>query len=440
MSRTARARWPARIAATMLALCGLCAGLPALAQTAEPPGAAQNQAEGARMELEDVKREIALSKSRAEALRREIEQLEGDRDRQNAALIAAGQRVKLAEIEVDDVEARLARLLEEESEIRTRLNSADIDVGAILAALQRIGKSPPPALIVRPEDALGAARGALMLKAVLPQLKGRADLIAADLARLSRIREAARAEEETLRANLAVLNEEQLRIATLIEARRRGLIEAGQQLTTETEEAEALAARATSLSQLIKTLTERIDAVGQAAAAAGASAPPSPADAEAIRVALARTDRSSPAVPFPALRGFLAVPTAGVPVAQFGMSDGFGSIMNGASYVTRAGAAVVAPADGWVMYKGPYLNYGQIVILNPGQSYSILLAGLGSIDVELGQFVRLGEPIGTMGQRTSAPAILTKAGASRPTLYIELRDATGPIDPTGWLAPATARG
>ncbi|MEX0628101.1 MAG: peptidoglycan DD-metalloendopeptidase family protein [Cucumibacter sp.] len=104
--------------------------------------------------------------------------------------------------------------------------------------------------------------------------------------------------------------------------------------------------------------------------------------------------------------------------------------------VTRAEAQVVAPADGWVVYKGPYLNYGQIVILNAGLGYNIVLAGLDSTAVELGQFVLMGEPLGQMGTRTTGQTVATSAGMSRPTLYIEIRSDGAPIDPSEWWAPA----
>ena len=93
-----------------------------------------------------------------------------------------------------------------------------------------------------------------------------------------------------------------------------------------------------------------------------------------------------------------------------------------------------APADGWVLYAGDYLNYGQIVILDAGQDYTILLAGLDSIDAKLGQFVRMGDKLGTMGSRTIGRTVATSAGAARPTLYIEMRNKDAPIDPTGWWA------
>ena len=128
-------------------------------------------------------------------------------------------------------------------------------------------------------------------------------------------------------------------------------------------------------------------------------------------------------------------PAPGADVQDFGVDDGLGGLARGVSYATAPNAQVVAPADGWVLFKGPYLNYGQIVILNPGSDYTIVLAGLAAVNVEVGQFVREGQPLGTMGSHTIAPTLATSAGASAPTLYIELRKHDQPVDPAGWWAP-----
>lgn len=389
-----------------------------------------------RRELQSIQSSIILSRERAEVMRTEIGEMDGDRARQNAALIAAAQRVKLAEIEVASIEERLAQLITSEIEIRKRLDGADKDVSNILASLQRISKSPPPALIVDPGDALGSARGAMLLATILPQLRNKAGNMGTDLQSLLDVRQTAQGEEETLRINLAVLFEEQLRIATLIEARKRGVVRVNTQLQAEEKQAEELAARANSLGELIDNLSKNIDSVSAAARAASAAVDSSwvNLDEQTILLAFADTKRKQPAVPFAAARGFLATPASGVIINQFGADDGFGGITKGISIVTRADAQVVAPADGWVMYKGPYLNYGQIIILNPGQGYSILLAGLETSSIELGQFVMMGEPVGAMGSRTVGQAVTTSAGVSRPTLYIELREQDTPLNPSNWWA------
>ena len=394
-----------------------------------PPDPAASQAD-----LEAIESSISLSRERADALKKEIADMEGDRTKQNAALIAAAQRVKLAEIEVADVEQRLSDLIVSELEVRGRLDGADSQIANVLAALERISLNPPPALIVDPEDALGSARSAILIAAILPQLRTKADAVTADLKRLTEIKQAALDEQAVLEANYSVLEEEQLRIATLIVARKQGVAVMTADLAAEEAEAIALAARATSLKELIDSLGQRMTSVTAAAAASDSEADGVAMTPEAIQVALANTARTEPGVPFDQAKGHLTLPSNGVNVVEFGAGDGFGGISQGVSIVTRAQAQVVAPADGWVLYKGPYLNYGQIVILNTGQNYTALLAGLETVSVDIGQFVLMGEPLGTMGSRTIGRTVTTSAGNSQPTLYIELRHDNAPIDPTGWWA------
>jgi murein hydrolase activator len=417
------------------------AAIEAAEQAVEAAAAAtadvQDDPAAAAAALQEIESSITMSAERAEELRREIEALQGDRARQNAELIAAAQRVKTAELDIAAMEERLGELIVAELEVRGRLQGAGDTISGVLAALERISRNPTPALVVDPSDALGSARGAILISAIVPQLQARADALIADLGRLGDIKAAALEEEALLRANFAILEEEQLRVATLIAARKASEDRAAGELAAEEAEAQALADRATSLKQLIDELTKRAQAVAVAAeatAAANAGGPAPRLDSETIRLALANTERQEPAVPFAQARGFLALPSSGVSVIEYGASDGFGGISQGLSIVTRAEAQVVAPADGWVLYTGEYLNYGQIVIINAGQDYTILLAGLASVSVDIGQFVLMGEPVGTMGSRTIGQTVTTSAGVARPTLYIEVRKNNEPMDPTGWWA------
>jgi septal ring factor EnvC (AmiA/AmiB activator) len=415
--------------------------LPLRGTLGEPNTSASETTEPAmpdQADLDAVQASIALSQERIDALKAEIADMEGDRTRQNAALIAAAQRVKLAEIEVADIEERLSELIISEFEVRGRLDGSNTEIANVLAALERISLSPPPALIVDPGDALGSARSAMLIAAIVPQLRARADAVTADLRALSGIKAQALAEEATLKANYAVLEEERLRIATLIAARRQGIGMRSEELAAEEAEAVALAGRAATLQELIGSLAERATAVSTATPPIDPNAPA--LTPEEIRVALANTGRTEPAIPFAAAKGYLTPPANGVTVLDYGAGDGFGGISHGVSLVTRADAQVVAPADGWVLYKGPYLNYGQIVIMNTGQAYTALLAGLETVSVDIGQFVQMGMPLGTMGSRTIGRSVTTSAGVDQPTLYIELRQNNEPVDPTGWWAEPTQSG
>lgn len=407
--------------------------------SAAPQPAATPELETQQKALAEIEASITVSKERADALRREIEEMQGDRSRQNAALIAAAQRVKLAEADIAVLEDRMGDLIVQELEVRGRLDGADENISNVLAALERISRDPPPALMINPDNALDSARSALLIAAIVPQLRERADAVTADLNQLGAIKAAALEQQSKLEANLQVLEEEQLRIGSLIAARKQSENLASAALANEEAEAQALADRATSLKQLIDELTARAAAVATAAQATetannGGNAPA--LDQQTIRMALANPDRTEPAVPFAQARGFLTMPSSGVTVIEYGAGDGFGGISRGLSVVTRADAQVVSPADGWVLFAGDYLNYGKIVILNTGQDYTVLLAGLEKVDVRIGQFVMMGEPVGAMGSQTIGRTVATSAGVSRPTLYIEMRKNNEPVDPTGWWAAA----
>ena len=94
------------------------------------------------------------------------------------------------------------------------------------------------------------------------------------------------------------------------------------------------------------------------------------------------------------------MPANGVKLKDFGASDRAGGTEKGISIATRAGAQVTAPSDGWVVYAAPYRSYGQLLILNVGGGYHVLLAGMERITVDLGQFVLTGEPVAVMGNGT----------------------------------------
>src|SRR5690606_29827286 len=123
--------------------------------------------------------------------------------------------------------------------------------------------------------------------------------------RLVAVRTSAEAEEANLKANYRTRIEEQLRIATLLEARKRGMAKLDVAIADQDKQAAELAERATSLNQLIDSPTARIEPVSGDAAASSAqgAAPAATLSDEKIRLALADTSRTAPAIPFPEARG-----------------------------------------------------------------------------------------------------------------------------------------
>jgi len=364
-------------------------------------------------------------------LKLEIEAISADRTAFNQQLIDTAARVRDVEANIDAAQARLKPLDEREHVFQTSLDERRTVIIEILAALQRIGRQPPPALMVRPEDALQAVRTAIMLGAVVPEMRAQADALAGDLTELLRVRKDIVAERERLSGDLDVLAREQLRLNMLIDERQNRQAAAEQALDAQRQRAAELAHQVDNLKDLIAKLEQGLDSATREARI----------EARAIEEDATRPDlaalrdpgRLAPAVAFAATRGHLRLPVNGVRIREFGASDGVGGTQKGLSIATHTSAEITAPCDGWVVYAGPFRSYGQLLILNAGSGYHVLLAGMERISVDLGQFVLTGEPVAVMGGGSQVSTAVA-TGTRQPVLYVEFRKDGAPIDPSPWWA------
>jgi len=360
-------------------------------------------------------------------LKREIEQIGADRRKLNQDLIDTAGRIRKVEAQITETEGRLKPLDEKQAAIRKSLDGRRAVIGEVLAALQRIGHRPPPALIASPEDALQSVRTAMLLGAVLPEMRQEVEALANDLAALLTVRKQIAAERDKLKGEVASLGNERTRMTALIDERQKQQAEREKALDAERTRTAALARQVDNLKDLIAKLEQGLDPATRAAREAARS------DTRPAMAALHDAGRMAPAVAFASLRGRVPIPVNGIKLTEFGAPDGTGGSEKGVSIATRAGAQVTAPADGWVVYAGPFRSYGQLLILNAGNGYHILLAGMERISVDLGQFVLTGEPVAVMGDSSHIAAILA-TGSSQPVLYIEFRKDGTPVDPGPWWA------
>jgi septal ring factor EnvC (AmiA/AmiB activator) len=385
-------------------------------------------------ELEAIRRSINLSERRQAELGDEIAAIETDRSRLMAALIETAQRLRATENEIDRIEIRLDRLYANQDGIRESLHRRRAVLMEMLAALQRMGLTPPPAILSRPEDALAAIRGSILAGAVLPQIRVEAEALAADLGELTALAARIGTERDSLRARYEELGEERTRVNLLIESKRsqRGETEAA--LAAEEQRAAELAARATDLAELIGSLESELESVASAADEAAKASETAPAGQphESARSRLADTSRIAPAVSFAAAKGLLPLPISGEVLMDYGQNDGLGGRAQGLSITARPGAPVVSPSDGWVVYAGPFRSYGQVLIVNAGDGYHIVLAGMGTVHAALGQFVLAGEPVAVMGASQLASLGDVEHTSAQPTLYVEFRKDGNAIDPNPW--------
>jgi septal ring factor EnvC (AmiA/AmiB activator) len=414
------------------ALIAAICGAPAHAQEAETGDMATNLEQSAR-QLTTILRDRAVSEKRASQLAGEVAGIRKDRASMNTAIIQAAKTEKKLSSDVVDLEARLVATGREADVVHASLRERRALLAEVLAALQRMGLNPPPAILVTPEDALSSVRSSILLSAVVPGMREETRVLLADLTELKRLNATFAAERAQLQETLAEQKEEQVRLSLLLEQKKILENRAAGELAAEQARAAELAAEAATLQDLIVSIERDIKSARDAAEQARL------AEEQRLEEGRQRAEeqansaaRITPAYAFSDLRGKLSKPVFGRTITAFGDNDGLGGTAQGDTLEALPGAYVTAPSDGWVLYAGPFRSYGQLLIMNVGDDYHVVLAGMERIDVDQGQFVLAGEPVGAMGRVHLASVSAAAAEIDNPTLYVEFRRNGKPVDPDMW--------
>ena len=391
-------------------------------------------------ELQSVADEAARAAKALSALEDDMAALRTDQQALDDRIAQAASRRAQLDQRITAGEQSMTDLSERQQSVRLSLSSRRSVLAEVLAALQRIGRDPPPALLVSPEDALSSVRSAILLGAVVPEIRAETLALAADLKELAALRQAIALERQSLATALEENAAEEQHLANL--AAEKGALqeESQRRLDRERQRAEALSVRSNELESVIAALAGEIVALREAAEAARK------AEEDRLRqlaerlerarafaaVAVPDKNRIMPAYAFSKLSGTLSLPAEGEFIRSFGADDGTGHNLAGEILATEKGATVYAPADGWIAYAGSFRSYGQMVIIDTGENYHVVLAGMEKIKVSAGRFVVSGEPLATMGQTSFAGSAALTLASERPTLYIEIRKDGQPVDPHSW--------
>ncbi|MGR9318999.1 murein hydrolase activator EnvC family protein [Rhizobium leguminosarum] len=407
---------------------------------ADPAAELAAKRDQTRAELETLSKTISLSTDKVSALQQSIADLEKSTESIRQALIDSAARRKALEKQILESEKKLADLGVKEDGIRRSLHERRGLLAEVLAALQRMGRNPPPALLVTPDDALASVRSAILLGAVVPGIRKETDKLAADLASLAALQTASAAEKASLTGTMTDGIEEERRMDLLLAENDKLSRSNAAELAAERKRSEELAGKATSLEGLVASMESEIASVRDAAAAARQAeenrklmTDEQRAQAKALADSgVPDKNRIAPAYPFGELKAKLEVPVAGDILRQFGDADGTGHEAMGMTVATNPETVVTAPADGLVVFAGAFRSYGQMIILDAGDGYHLVLSGMDTINTRQGKFVFSGEPLAVMGAKRVASATALALETNRPTLYIEFRKDGKPVDSRPW--------
>src|SRR5258708_7698722 len=274
-------RCPIRVPLSIALLSAGFAGmslLPASAQVAAAtPQTSAPSPDAIKQREQELEATRAQQKTAAEAqekLKAEIAAIGQDRSKLNQQLIDIAAQVRSVETRIGDAEARLRPLDSREQQIRGSLDSRRSEIVEVLAALQRAGRRTPPALLVRPEDALQSLRTAMLLGSVVPELRARAAKLTGDLSELVTLRKTIGSERDQLAIDRDKLREDQTRLAALVEERQRQQSSVEKDLEVEGARAIALSRQVDSLQGLIAKRQQGSKSAPKTAPAAHLQAPP----------------------------------------------------------------------------------------------------------------------------------------------------------------------
>lgn len=341
-------------------------------------------------ELQKGRPELASAKQKSDSLAAEAAGL-------RRKLIETAARIESLERETIAADAQLGKLEEEDRRLSAGFINDRVAVTRLIAILERLQHDMPPALAMRPGDALGAARGAMLIGASLPPIYAQAARVSRRIEALKHTRvalEIQRRDAAETGIRLAAARAELDQLLTEKEREAQGAAESYGTLKTELDQV----ARQAHDFQTLLARVKQLRAAG-------------PADRNVVTV----TAQNAGSIGGLA-RNSLLEPVVGTVV------NGGESGNPGLSYATRPLAQVITPADGKVLYAGPYHKTGQVLILEITTGYDVVLAGLGRVTVKPNDQLLAGEPVGSM-----------PASGPDSRLYFEVRHGGKGTSPAPWL-------
>lgn len=344
-------------------------------------------------ELERLSAEVRANTRKRDATRQTARQIGREVEDLKQRIIDISRRQGTSETRSAVFRARLETLNLQEADITRKLTAMRAKEARLLSALQIYTRNPPPAIFISTRRANDAVVAAIIMREITPELQKRTQALAAQNAELVRLR------------RQAALQNESLFVAESDVSRQRS-------------EIEALISQKLALEDQLLSQADKLEA-----------------HAEELKVREKRMRGDLP------LRGLLGIgekdsnqlqqPVVGEKVSDFGQVLGGqtegGRAERGVRFAAQPGAQVTAPVEGEVEFAGPVESYGQVVILNAGNNYHVVLTGIGRVFVDKGQTLRRHEPIGRM------PNLSERKVA----LYMELRHGETPVNPATPLKVAS---
>jgi septal ring factor EnvC (AmiA/AmiB activator) len=360
-------------------------------------------------DLDKTQKDLEASRSHQAELEARSHKLEEELASIQEKLVKLADYVQKTEGDLSAAEEKLGILNEQLTTKSEALKARQKDLNGLIQAALRLSRTPPEAMVMMPGDMTRTIKAARALKMASDSIKQETEIIGMQMAELEQLKQKVARNRDDIASKQEVLAKERRTMTEKLAERKELQTKLGYRQKEIVDRINRLAKRAEDLKGLVSSIEEETQQNQQA---------------DGLRADEQAPTRSRGHLrSFASAQGAIHAPVNGKIVGEYGVADGRDGKSKGILIEARDRAQVVAPYDGEVVFTGPFLNYGRLVILRHSDHFHTLLAGLSKIDTSVGQFLLEGEPIGAMGDNESGNR-----------LYVELRKNNQPVDPAPWIS------
>ena len=376
----------------LLIIIFLVVSTPAFAEKAPVPGR--------KTTLGSIQKQLDAESEKKKELAAQAKKINKDMNKTKNRLVETAEKIQKTEQDLKNYEQRIGTLERKKSALEDKLHADRASIAKLVLALERIRRTPPEALIARPDTPYKTAQSALLMGNIIPAVNRHAEKLSKNLETLDRVTEELEDEKHRLFAAAELLKARHDDLSGLLTKRQNLYEKTNEDLKARELSIQKISLQAKNLEELVNKLKEEDRK-------------------EKERRQAARVLRQKPDVTITD-SGDTRLPISGIIRTGYQQTDELGAKSKGLTIEGRAGALVIAPMNGKVEFAGSFKRYGNIIIIEHANSYYSLIAGLDKISTVVGDLVESGEPIGILPDSSLIP---------RPTLYYELRKNGKAVNP-----------
>jgi septal ring factor EnvC (AmiA/AmiB activator) len=393
-------------------------------------------ADVSKADLAKMEREVQAQNLEHKKLQAQATQISLELTRISKDMIASAKQIQNSEEKISRMESELETLRADLKKAEENFVVEDDNLIKTLSALQNLALKPTEALFVQPLTPVEIIRSAILLREAVPYLQENAARIREDLEKIEAQKNLVEKQVARIIRQKKILEKEHEQMKALVQRKSKIRNAVEIKSVKAKKKVEQLASQANDLRDLLNKLEkqrqeklrrqeeERRRLAELKAAEARRAAEETKKLEEKQRADLIKFKPeviNEVGENFVKAKGHLLRPARGPVVTAYGEQMSKGVTSKGIIIKTRSQAQVISPYDGTVIFAGPFRGYGNLIIIEHGQGYLSLLAGLEEVDCELGQMLLAGEPVGQMPE----------SGDAR--LYVELRKDNHPVNPLTWI-------